>query len=72
MITALGGCGSGALCDQSLRDYGRVEPGQKVLTGGASGTVGTFAVNLAKTFWAQITGACNTMKEDLVPVHRRR
>jgi NADPH:quinone reductase-like Zn-dependent oxidoreductase len=51
---------------QGLRDHGRVEPGQKVLITDASGGVGILAVQLAKTFGAQITGVCNTMKEDLV------
>ena len=51
---------------QSLRDHGRAQPGQKVLITGASGGVETLAAQLAKTFGAQITGVCNTIKEDLV------
>src|SRR5215208_6636918 len=56
--------GSTAL--QALRDHGKVRQGQEVLIIGASGGVGTYAVQIAKSFGALVTGVCSTQKVDMV------
>jgi NADPH:quinone reductase-like Zn-dependent oxidoreductase len=57
---------TGCAALQALRDAAQVQPGQQVLINGASGGVGTFAVQIAKALGAQVTGVCSTRNIDLV------
>jgi NADPH:quinone reductase-like Zn-dependent oxidoreductase len=57
---------SGFAALQALRDTGRVQPGQQVVIIGASGGVGSFAVQIAKAFGAEVTGVCSTKSVDMV------
>jgi NADPH:quinone reductase-like Zn-dependent oxidoreductase len=57
---------AGLVALQAVRDHGHVEAGQRVLINGASGAIGTLAVQIAKSFGADVTGVCSTQTMDLV------
>jgi NADPH:quinone reductase-like Zn-dependent oxidoreductase len=58
--------GAGVTALEAVRDYGRIEAGQRVLVNGAAGGVGTFTVQIAKSFGAHVTGVCSARNVELV------
>jgi NADPH:quinone reductase-like Zn-dependent oxidoreductase len=57
---------AGLVALQAIRDHGKVQPGQRVLINGASGGIGTFAVQIAKALGADVTGVCSTRNMEMV------
>jgi len=57
---------AGVLALQAIRDYGRIQPGNQVLINGAGGGVGTFALQIAKSFGAEVTGVDSAAKLDML------